>query len=112
MSSTMVVPASVPRDLRGRGFRQGQGLYPALHDRVHTGHPEAAEDDIDARVCQDGVDQGGELPVTVLDQEPGAAAGVFEVHDEVLCCLRHQGGGRVRGRAQDSGPSVGSLTPL
>jgi hypothetical protein len=39
------------------------GLYPAFHERVHAGHPDAAEHDLDPRVLEDGIEQFGELPV-------------------------------------------------
>jgi hypothetical protein len=45
------------------------GLYPALHERVHSRHTDTAEDDVDARVGQNGVEQGGELPIAVPDQK-------------------------------------------
>ncbi len=36
------------------------GLHPALHDRVHPRHPDAAEHDLDPRIGEDRVEQGGE----------------------------------------------------
>jgi hypothetical protein len=44
------------------------GLYPPFRDRVHSWHPDAAEDDVDARVREDAVEQIGELAVPVADQ--------------------------------------------
>jgi hypothetical protein len=41
------------------------GLYPPFHDRVHARYPHSAEHDLDAGVGEDGVEQGGELPVAV-----------------------------------------------
>jgi hypothetical protein len=41
------------------------GLYPPFHDRVHSRHPHAAEDDVDARVREDGVKHRAELAVPV-----------------------------------------------
>jgi hypothetical protein len=49
------------------------GLHPALHDRIHAGHPDAAEHDLDSRVLHDGVEQLGEFAVSVPDQEPRPA---------------------------------------
>ncbi len=46
------------------------GLHPPLHDRIHAGHPDAAEHDLDSRVLHDGVEQLGEFAVPVPDQEP------------------------------------------
>jgi hypothetical protein len=40
-------------------------LHPPLHDQIHAGHPDAAEHDLDTRINQDGVEQFGELPVSV-----------------------------------------------
>jgi hypothetical protein len=44
---------------------------PALHDRVHPRDADSAEDDLDAGVGEDGVEQGGELPVPVARWRPG-----------------------------------------
>jgi hypothetical protein len=41
------------------------GLHPPFHDRVHSRHPDPAEYDADARVSENGVEQGRELPVPV-----------------------------------------------
>ncbi|WP_455357087.1 hypothetical protein [Streptomyces sp. SYSU K217416] len=51
------------------------GLHSPFHDLVHARHADTAEDDLDFRIREDGIEQGGELPVPVADQEPGAAAG-------------------------------------
>jgi hypothetical protein len=83
------------------------GLYPAFHERVHARHPDAGQHDVDSRVLEDGVEQGGELAVAVADEEPCPAAGVFEVRDEVPGGLRRPGGGRVRRRAQDADAPAG-----
>ena len=39
------------------------GLHPAFHDRIHPRHPDPAEDDLDPRVVENGVEQGGKLAV-------------------------------------------------
>lgn len=85
------------------------GLHPPFHDRVHARHPYSAEYYIDPRIVEDGVEQAGKLPVPVPDQQPGPAAGVFEVHDKVLRGLRHPPGGGVRGGAEDPDPAAGAL---
>jgi hypothetical protein len=41
------------------------------------GMPDTGEHDRDPRFGQDGVEQVGELPVPVPDQEPGLASGVL-----------------------------------
>ena len=51
------------------------GLYPAFHDRVHTGHLDATENDADPGVREDGVEPAGEFGVSVSDHEPRLAAG-------------------------------------
>jgi hypothetical protein len=81
------------------------GLHPPLHDRIHAGHPDAAEHDLDTRISQDGVEQFRELAVPIPDQEPGPASGVLKVHDQVPGGLGHPGGGWVRGRAQHPDPA-------
>jgi len=35
------------------------GLYPALHDRVHSRHVDAAEHDLDPSAVEDGIEQAG-----------------------------------------------------
>ncbi len=59
------------------------GLYPPFDDRVHPGHLDTAQDDLDVGVGEDGVEQVRELAVPIADQEPGLAVGVLQVHDEV-----------------------------
>ena len=41
---------------------------PAFHDRVHSWDADSAEDDLDARVGEDVVEQGGEFAVAVADR--------------------------------------------
>jgi hypothetical protein len=38
-------------------------LDPSLHDRVHPWDPDTGEDNLDGRIGEDGVEQGGELSV-------------------------------------------------
>ena len=83
------------------------GLYPAFHGRVHPRHPDPVECGLVPRVLMDGVEQVGVLPVAVADHEPGQAAGILEIHDEVPGGLRRRGGGRVRRRAQDADAPAG-----
>ncbi len=58
-----------------------------------------AEYHVDARVREDGIEQAGELPVPVPDQEPCPAAGILQVHHEIPGGLRHPGRRRVGGGA-------------
>src|SRR5689334_937165 len=69
------------------------GLYPPFGDRVHSGHLDAAEDDLDAGVGvgEDDVEQMRELAVSVADQKPGTATRSLEIHDEVANGLGHPG---------------------
>jgi hypothetical protein len=73
------------------------GLHPSLHDRVHSRHLNTAEHCFDPGVLEHGVEQAGELAVAVPDQEPRPAAGILQVHDEVLRGLGYPGGSGVRG---------------
>ncbi|MDX3230470.1 hypothetical protein [Streptomyces sp. ME19-01-6] len=77
------------------------GLHPPFHDRVHSRHLDAGEDDLDPRVFEDVIEQSGELSIPVSDHEPYPAACILEVHDQVLRLLGYPGGGRVCGGAED-----------
>jgi hypothetical protein len=80
------------------------GLHLPFHDRVHPRHLDPAEHDLDIRILKHGVEQAGKLAVTVSDQEPRSAAGIFKIHDEVSRGLSDPGGSGMRGRAQDPDP--------
>ncbi len=54
------------------------GLYPAFDDRVHPGHLNTAQDDLDADVSEDDVEQAREFAVPVADQESRSAIGALE----------------------------------
>jgi hypothetical protein len=60
------------------------GLHPSLHDGVHAGHADAGEHGLDAGVGEDLLDEGGELPIPVSDQIARPAAGVLQIHHEIL----------------------------
>src|SRR5262249_17911162 len=70
------------------------GLHPPLHDRVHSWHPYTGEHHLDPRIGQDGIEQPGELPVPVPDQEPRPASGILKIHDQVPGGLGHPRGSR------------------
>src|SRR5215467_18796 len=76
------------------------GLYPPLHDRVHSWPPYTGEHHRDPRIGQDGIEQPGELPVWVPDQEPRPASGVLKIHDRGPGGLGHPRGSRMRGHTQ------------
>ena len=38
------------------------GLHPPFHDRIHSRHLDAAEHDLDPRICQNGIEQAGNFP--------------------------------------------------
>ena len=85
------------------------GLHSSLHERVHSRHLDPAEHDLDPGVLEHGVEQAGELAVTVPDQEPRPVADVLEVYDEVLRGLGYPGGSGLRSGAQDPDPPGGVL---
>jgi hypothetical protein len=64
-------------DQRAVQYFAPAGLHPPFHDRVHPRHPDPAQDSFDARISEDGVEQGRELSVSVPDQVPCAAVGIF-----------------------------------
>jgi len=45
------------------------GLYPPFHERVHARYPDAAEHRLDSGASEDLVEQLGELPVPVADED-------------------------------------------
>jgi len=76
-------------------------LYPALHEAVHAQYLDAGRDDLQPGVGRQGVEGVGELGVSVTDQEPGPAARVLQVHDQVASELHDPLRRRVCGGAQD-----------
>jgi hypothetical protein len=67
----------------------------AFGDRVRARCAHRRLDDLDVDGGEHGVEGGGELAVTVADQEPEAPVGVVEVHEQVARQLREPGSGRV-----------------
>lgn len=86
-------------------------LHPPFRDRIHCRHPDSGHYDLEARIGHDGVEPCGELAVSVADQEPCPASGVFQVHDQVPGGLGHPGRGRVCGRTHDADPAGAVLDP-
>lgn len=78
------------------------GLDPPFHNRIHSRHANTAEHDLDPGIGEDRVEQGGVLAVPVADEEPGAAAGVFDIHDQITSRLGDPGCGWVSGGAEDA----------
>ena len=66
----------------------------ALGYRVGPRRPHGRPDDADVDGGEDGVERGGELGVPISDDEPEAAAGVVEVHEQVAGLLGEPGAGR------------------
>jgi hypothetical protein len=54
----------VPNHGRSNCSRRQVWIHP-FHDRVYSWRPDAAQHDVDARVCEDGVEQIGNLAVPV-----------------------------------------------
>jgi hypothetical protein len=81
----------------------------ALGDRIRPWCPNRRLDDPDVDGGEDRVEGGGELGVAVADEEPEAAVGVVEVHEQVAGELGEPGAGRVGGDAEDVHPAAGVL---
>ena len=73
----------------------------AFGDRVRPWCPHRRLDDLDVDGGEDGVEGRGELGVPVADEEPEAAVGVVEVHEQVAGLLGQPGPGGVGGDAED-----------
>jgi hypothetical protein len=78
----------------------------ALGDRICPRCPHRRLDDPDVDGGEDGV---GEPAVAVADEEPEAAVGVIEVHQQVAGELGEPGSGRMGGDAEDVHPTAGVL---
>ncbi|MGZ3143789.1 hypothetical protein ACVDFE_17690 [Lentzea chajnantorensis] len=91
----------------GRGFATAVA-DPAFHDRVHPWDSDAAEDNLDARVGEDGIEQRRELLVPATDQEPCCAASSSSM-TRFLGGPNDRGGGRIRGGAETPDPAADVL---
>jgi hypothetical protein len=78
-------------------------------DRVGSWCPHRCLNDADVERGEHGVEGCGELGVTVPDEEPEAAAGVLEVHEQVTGMLGQPGSGGVGGDAEDVYAAGGML---
>jgi hypothetical protein len=81
----------------------------ALGDRIRPRCSHRRLDDPDVDGGEDGVEGGGELAVSVSDEEPEAAVGVIEAHEQIACDLGEPGSGRMGGDAEDVHPTAGVL---
>jgi hypothetical protein len=86
-----------------------QNLDPALHDRVHAGHPDTGQHRGDPHrgdphLAEDLDDQRGVLGVAVANEEPDLreVSGVLKVHEQVADGLGHPGMRGVRGDAENA----------
>src|SRR6201989_3204361 len=102
---THAEPGSGAADSRSRSGRAARGgrSDPSLHDRVHSRHLDPAVHGLDTCVLEDGVEQAGDLAVTIPDQDPRPAAGILKVHDEVPGGLDDPGRRGMRSRTQLNG---------
>ena len=73
----------------------------AFRDRVRPGRPGRGADDADVGTGEHVVKGGGELAVSVTDQEPKLLGAVGEVHEQVAGLLGGPGPRRVRGDPGD-----------
>src|SRR5919107_2870238 len=64
-----------------------QGADPALRDRVRPRRSHWRADGADVGAGEHGVKGGGELAVTIADQESELGSSVAEVHDQVVGLL-------------------------
>jgi hypothetical protein len=73
----------------------------AFGDRVGSRCLHRCLDDPDVECGEHGVEDCGELGVTVPDEKPEAAAGVLEIHKQVASLLSQPGSGGMGGDAED-----------
>ena len=74
-----------------------QGTDPAFRDRVRARCPDWGADDADVGAGEHGVVGGGELGISVADQEPKLGGAVAEVHQQVAGLLDYPSAGRAGG---------------
>jgi len=81
----------------------------ALGHCVRPWCPHRCLDDPDVDGGEDGVEGGGELAVSVSDEEPEVVVAVLEVHQQVAGEFGEPGSGRMGGDAEDVHPTAGAL---
>src|SRR6188472_2187762 len=74
-----------------------QRANPALRDGVRARRLDWDADDGDGGAGEHGVEGGGELGISVADQEPELLGAVAEVHEQVAGLLGDPGAGGVGG---------------
>jgi hypothetical protein len=79
-----------------------QGADPALGDRVRSRCSNRGADDADFGAGEHGVEGGGELGISVADQETELGGVVAEVHEQVAGLLGHRGAGGMGGDPGDA----------
>jgi len=84
-------------------------LHPPLHNRIHSRHPNAAEDNLYASVGENLVEELRELRVPVPNHVLSLGASVVKVHHQVLRSLGYPAGGRMRSGAKDPHAAAGVL---
>jgi hypothetical protein len=82
-------------------------LDPAFDDRVHPGHLNTTQNDLDTGIDKDDVEQLREFAASVADQESRSAVGVVEGHGEVAVGLSYPGRGRMGCDAEDADAAGG-----
>nr|WP_232320187.1 hypothetical protein [Herbidospora daliensis] len=98
--------AFVPQQAAVEKFVEA-GLHPPFHDRVHSRHPDTREHGLNASLGEDLVHERRELAVPVAEQVAGPAAGVIQIHHQVLDRLGDSIRGRVCGGAEEADASGG-----
>ena len=82
-----------------------QRANPASRDDVCSWCSYRGADDAEADACEHRVERGGELGISVADQEPEPAGVVAEVHKQVASLLSHPGTGGMAGDPRDVHPT-------
>jgi len=100
---------SLAEDQHPVGDLGADGQREAFREAVCPRTPRRDLDHLDARVRQDRVERGRELPGPVADEEPEPGGMFAEVHDEVAGLLGGPGSVGVRGHAEDVQVAVADL---
>ena len=85
------------------------GQHETFGEAVRTRTARWNLDRCDARIGQDGVERGCELPRAIADEEPESGDIVAEIHEEVAGLLGRPGPVGVRCHAQDVQVAIADL---